>query len=118
MKNKSFKIIISLEGTITSVYSDIMDLQRIGNPFINRATEVFFNNRQGYWVVLGVAPYFYGHVLLQNGFINRADAIEWEIRYLNKHLGEIIEAYSKGGYIPRKANIFERKNCQIQEKVI
>lgn len=118
MENKSFKIIISPDGTITSVYSDTMNLQRIGLPIIHRATEVFFNNRQGYWVVLGIAPYFYGRVLLQRGFISRGDAIEWEIEYLNKHLGEIIEAYSKGGYIPRKAKIFERKSCKIQEKVI
>lgn len=118
MKNKPFKIIISPDGTITSVYSDTMNLQRIGNPIIHRATEVRFDNIGGYWIVEGLLPYFCRVSVLQIGLKSRADAIEWEIKYLNKHLGEIIEAYSNGGYIPRKAKIFERKNCKIQEKVI
>jgi len=111
MKNKPFKIIISPDGTVTSVYSDTMNLQRIGLPNIKRATAVTFNNDRGYWAVAGIPPYFSNVILLQNGFINRTDALEWEIQYLNKHLGEIIEAYSKGGYSPRKAESIECENC-------
>lgn len=104
--NKHFKIIISKKGEVTSVYSDTINLQRIGRPSIHRATDVWFDNVVGNWVVEGLPPYFGRVSVLQIGLKGRADAIEWEIKYLNKHLGEIIEAYSDGGYIPRKAESF------------
>lgn len=118
MKNKSFKIIISPNGIVTSVYSDIMNLQRIGRPIIHRATDVRFDNVGGYWIVEGLLPYFCRISVLQIGLKSRAVAIEWEIEYLNKHLGEIIEAKPKGGYIPRKKENFECKDAQTQEKIV
>ena len=106
MKSGTFKILISKGGEVTSVYSDTINLQRIGRPIIHRATDVWFDNVAGNWVVEGLPPYFGRVSVLQIGLKGRADAIEWEIQYLNKHLGEIISAYPEGGYTPRKVELF------------
>lgn len=100
-----FKIVIEPGGSVTSVYSEAVNFHSIGDVFIHRATEVKFNNRRKCWEVFGKEPYFLYFGLLQRGFTNRTDAIEWEVDYLNKHMEAILDAYPNGGYRPREIKI-------------
>lgn len=95
---KPFKIIISPEGTITSVYSDKMGLHELGRATIHRATEVKFNNTEGWWEILSLPPHFSKSLIIAKGFAVRSDAIAWEVDFLNENMEKIIEA--KGSYIP------------------
>lgn len=108
---KKFKIVIGKSGDITSVYSDRMILNKLGLPFIQRATNVSFNNQEGSWSVIGIPPIFSSKMLLAEGFHFRAKAIDWEIKYLNLHMEEIIEAYSDGGYLPREVKVFQSEGA-------
>lgn len=113
MKKKPFKIVISPSGDITSVYSDRLMLNKLGTAYIRRATDVSFNNKDGSWSVIGVPPIFSGRILLAEGFHFRADAILWEVEYLNRHMRGIIESYSTGGYFPREIEVFRSQEAQV-----
>ncbi len=111
MSEKPFKIIISPSGDITSVYSDRMSLTKLGTAYIHRATDVKFNNKEEHWDVIGIPPVFEKRILLANWFSVRANAILWEIEYLNKHMESIIESYPKGGYLPGELQVFNGKEA-------
>ena len=106
MMNKPFKIIISPDGTVTSIYSDKFDFAKLGNIDINRATEVCFDNDKKSWKIITKSPYFAESFLLATGFQSRESAIAYEIDYLNSRMEAIIAA--NGSYIPREIEVF---NC-------
>ena len=104
--NKPFKIIISLDGAITSVYSDKIDFAKLGDIAINRATEVCFDNKKKSWKIITKPPYFAESIVLAMGFSSRESAIAYEIDYLNSRMEAIIAV--NGSYIPREIKVF---NC-------
>lgn len=88
---KEFKMVISPDGSVlTSVYNDVLDVSVIGKPEINRATEVCFNNLKGCWTVKSLPPLFAVERVLADGFKTRADALDFEIAYLNKYMLALI----------------------------
>lgn len=103
--NKPFKIIISSDGAITSIYSDKFDFTKLGNTDINRATEVCFDNEKKSWKIITKPPYFAESFLLATGFQSRESAIAYEIDYLNSCMEAIIAA--NGSYIPREIKVFD-----------
>lgn len=88
---KPFKIVISPEGNVVSVYNDAFDISEIGDPEIHRATEVCFNNDIEAWDVYGRGPLFSSEIVLASGFKSRQAAIDWEVDYLNWHMVALIE---------------------------
>ena len=89
---KEFKIVISPDGKgMTSVYNDAFDVSQIGIPEINRATEVRYNNARGHWEVIALRPLFEVEMILANDFKSRAEALDWEIAFLNVNMEKIIE---------------------------
>ena len=89
---KEFKMIISPDGTtLTSVYNDVFDITAVGKPEIHRATEVCFSNEDNCWIVVALRPLFAVEEILGRGFKSRADALDFEIAYLNKHMLALIE---------------------------
>lgn len=89
---KEFKIVISPDGkVVTSVYNEFLDVSQIGTPKINRATEVRYNNVEGFWEVLALKPLFDVEMVLADDFESRANALDWEIAYLNINMETIIE---------------------------
>lgn len=88
---KEFKMVISPDGKVlTSVYNDILDISKIGTPEINRATEVCYNNEKKYWEIKLLKPIFADEFVLAKGFKSRADAIEYEVAFLNTDMEKII----------------------------
>ena len=101
---KYFKIIISKEGSVFSVYSDEMGMTGLGSATIHRATEVKFSNEadKKCWEIISLSPYFPKEEILATGFLLRSDAITWEVEYLNKHLSEIINEYQRCNFNRKK----------------
>lgn len=88
---KEFKMVISPDGeVVTSVYNEHLDVSQIGTPKINRATEVCYNNIEGFWEVIALKPLFAVERVLTNDFKSRAEALDWEIAFLNTNMIEII----------------------------
>ena len=90
MKKQPFKIVIDKNGNISSVYSEKLDFSEIGEPYINRATEVKFNNRYKHWTVIALPPYFPKRSTLAEGFKLRSEAISWEVDFLNTNMEKIL----------------------------
>lgn len=88
---KEFKMVISPDGSIlTSVYNDVFDIAAVGKPEIHRATEVCFSNEDSCWIVIALRPLFAVEEILGRGFKSRADALDFEIKYLNENMEALI----------------------------
>ena len=85
-----FKIVISPEGNISFVYSEVMNLLSLGKPTIHRATEVAFDNTNGSWNIYTLPPIFKQRELLATGFAKRSDALAFEIEYLCENMEKIV----------------------------
>lgn len=90
---RAFKIVITPEGSITSVYSERLKLTELrGIPEIHRATEVCFSNTPSFvWQVFSKKPFFPVEELIATGFATRRDAIDWEMEFLTERLEKISE---------------------------
>lgn len=90
MKKQPFKIVIK-DGNIVSVYSEIIDLTKLGGiPEIHRATEVKFDNDLLCWSILSLPPIFQKEEVLATGFAKRSDALAFEIDFLNENMEKIV----------------------------
>lgn len=89
--SKHFKMVISPDGkALSSVYNDALDASALGKPTIQRATDVYYNNKKRHWVVRLLKPVFADDFVLAAGFKNRAEAIDYEVRFLNENMEKII----------------------------
>lgn len=87
-KSKPFTVCIAKDGSITSVYSDTLQLSQLGDLCINRATDIRFSNSEQEWQIVFLAPFFKGETVI-SGFYSRSSAATFEVAYLNKYLKEL-----------------------------
>ena len=76
------QILIKKNGDLQCLYTDNVDLRKLGKLEVTRASNVEFDSTNGTWSVRLVET----GKIIGSGFIKRKDAINYEIDYLNSTL--------------------------------
>jgi hypothetical protein len=78
----SAAMIIMPDGSCECLHTELIDLARLGQLEIRRATDIVFDNKSQEWAVKDME----GHELFRHA--SRDTCLEWERSYINKREDE------------------------------